>query len=104
MSKVNGIGNDLIATQIYKNRLTEKESVANSPERKGMKSMHCPNGEETGSSQAEICPDSECCLREKHDFESSNFDATRKSLVKMKKNRSSQCDNAKWAICQMRSD
>jgi hypothetical protein len=50
-----------------------------------MKRIHGPNREEADSSQAEIYPESECCLRETHDLESSNFEATRRSLVKMKR-------------------
>jgi hypothetical protein len=69
-----------------------------------MKSIDGPDGEKTDSVEAEIYPYSECCLREKHDRESSNLDAPRRSLVKMKKNRAKQCDDTKWAISQIRSD
>jgi hypothetical protein len=78
--------------------------VTNSPESKDMKSISGPNREEIDSIEAEIYPDSECCFREKHDHESSNLDAPRRSLVKMKKNYASQCGDTKWPICQIRSD
>jgi hypothetical protein len=60
-----------------------------------MKSISGPNGEETDGIEAEIYPYSECCLREQHDRESSNLDALRRSLVKMKKNHAKQCDDTK---------
>jgi hypothetical protein len=50
-----------------------------------MKSISGPNREEIDSIEAEIYPDSECCLREQHDCESSNLDAPRRSLVKRRR-------------------
>jgi hypothetical protein len=44
-----------------------------------MKRIHSLNQKETDNCQAEIYPDSKCCLREKHDIESSNLDAQEKS-------------------------
>jgi hypothetical protein len=91
---------------IWKNQLTQKEPIASLPESKDMKSICSPNRDKINSSEAGIYSDpySECCLREQHDHESSNFDAPRRSPVKMMMNHAKQCDDIKLVICQIRSD